>query len=337
MIKNFAIIGCGHIGQRHVQRINENPLGRIIGVYDNDLEILANFSKLNNLHAYSSLQDLLADSNIDVVNICTPNGTHADLAIKVLESGKNVVVEKPMAISVESAKEMQEIATKTGLKLFVVKQNRYNPPVRAVRDLIKTGKLGKVFMVSVNCYWNRNDDYYLQSPWRGTKDLDGGVLYTQFSHFIDILYYLFGEIQNVNGKVQNATHKELIEFEDSGVFSFEFKNEGIGNLAFTTSAFKQNMEGSISIFAENATIKIGGKYLNTIDYQVTDGFDIQNIPNSSPANNYGFYEGSMSNHDMVIHNVIETLNEREEIMTNGYEGLKVVEMISQFYAASNKS
>jgi len=334
MIKNFAIIGCGHIGQRHVKHIKAHALGNVIGVFDIDSKVLLSFSAKNKLKSYSSLNDLLNDPDIDVVNICTPNGTHAELAIQVLESGKNVVVEKPMSISVLSAQEMQNAALRTGLKLFVVKQNRYNPPVSAVKRLIDQNKLGKTLMVSVNCFWNRNANYYQQSPWRGTKELDGGALYTQFSHFVDILYYLFGEIKNVTGKVANTSHHGLIEFEDSGTFSFEFENGGIGNLAFTTSSYKQNMEGSITIFSENSTIKIGGKYLNTIDYQVTNGFNIEDVPASSPANNYGFYEGSMSNHDMVINNVIETLNGRQEVMTNGYEGLKVVEMISQFYDAS---
>jgi predicted dehydrogenase len=331
MKKNFAIICCGHISNRHVEHIKKHKQGEISGVYDSDAAVLKAFAIKHSLLAYSTLEALLADANVDVVNVCTPNGTHSDVAIEVLKAGKNVVVEKPMAITNDSAREMEKIADQSGLKMFVVKQNRYNPPVSRVKSLIENGTLGKILMVSVNCYWNRNANYYLQSPWRGTKKLDGGTLFTQFSHFVDIIYYLFGEISNVNGVVGNVSHQDLIEFEDSGSFSFELKEGGIGNFCFTTSAYEQNMEGSITIFAENATIKIGGKYLNTIDYQVTNGFDITDIPNSSPANNYGFYEGSMSNHDKVIDNVIETLNGREEIKTSAKEGRKVVEMISQFY------
>ena len=335
MKKTFVIIGCGHIAKRHVTHIKNHPLGELVGAYDINQDVLTEFAAKHGVKAYPSLESLLTDRAIDVVNICTPNGTHANLAIKVMRSGKNVVVEKPMSISVDTAKEMEAVAIETGVKMFVVKQNRYNPPVARVKDLIANKKLGKVLMVSVNCYWNRNAGYYLQSPWRGTRALDGGTLYTQFSHFIDIIYYLFGEISNVNGVVKNVSHQDLIEFEDSGSFSFEFANGGIGNFSFTTSSYQQNMEGSITIFAENATIKIGGKYLNTIDYQVTDGFDITDIPTSSPANNYGFYEGSMSNHDKVINNVIETLYGREEVMTSAYEGRKVVEIISQFYKGAN--
>jgi predicted dehydrogenase len=336
MKKKFAIIGCGHIAHRHVKHIDNHNLGELVGVFDTDKEQLAEFSKSHGVMAYSTLMELLNDQSIDVVNVCTPNGTHSELAIEVLNSGKNVVVEKPMAITVESAIKMQEAASVANKTLFVVKQNRYNPPVKAVKELIDSKKLGNPLMVSVNCFWNRNENYYKQSPWRGTKELDGGTLFTQFSHFVDILFYLFGEIEDVQGVIGNMAHKGMIEFEDSGVFSFNFINGGLGNLSFTTASYNQNMEGSITIFAENATIKIGGKYLNTIDYQVTDGFDLSDIPVSSPANNYGFYEGSMSNHDKVMDNVIEALNGREEVMTNGLEGLKVVEMITQFYDAAKK-
>ncbi len=331
MKKSFAIIGCGHIANRHVEHIRNHPLGELVGVYDINTDVLQAFAAKHQVKAYSSEAELLRAKEVDVVNICTPNGSHSDIAIRVMEAGKNLVVEKPMAITAQSALEMEKVAEATGKEMFVVKQNRYNPPVKEVKRLIENGKLGKVLMVSVNCYWNRNANYYEQSSWRGTKELDGGTLYTQFSHFVDILYYLFGEIENVNGIVKNLSHQNLIEFEDSGSFSFEFVEGGMGNFAFTTSAFQKNMEGSITIFSENATIKIGGKYLNTIDYQVTDGFDIQDIPISSPANNYGFYEGSMSNHDKVIDNVIEVLNGRAKVMTSAKQGRKVVEMIGQFY------
>lgn len=332
MKKSFAIIGCGHIAHRHVMHIDNHPLGELVGVYDIDPTVASVFSAKHSVRHFSTLEELLDSSDIDVVNICTPNGTHAELATKVMKSGKHVVVEKPMSITAESAIKMEKVAKEEEVNLFVVKQNRYNPPVKAVKQLINKGNLGKLLMVSVNCYWNRNANYYQQSPWRGTKELDGGTLYTQFSHFVDILFYLFGEIDKVSGMVKNVSHQNLIEFEDSGTFSFEFKDGGIGNLVFTTSAYKQNMEGSITIFAENATIKVGGKYLNTIDYQVTDGFDIKDIPISSPSNNYGFYEGSMSNHDKVIDNVIEVLNDRAEIMTSANEGRKVVEMIGKLYS-----
>jgi len=270
-----------------------------------------------------------------MVVVCTPNGTHAKLAIEALKAGKHVLVEKPMATSYEDARHMYEVAELMGKALYIVKQNRYNPPVQAVKQLIDAGRLGTVNMVTLNCFWNRNEAYYTSSDWKGTKALDGGVLYTQFSHFIDILYYLFGEIEQVTGRMMNLGHQDLTEIEDSGSFNFQLKAGGLGSLSFTTCAYNQNMEGSVTIFAEQGTIKIGGKYLNTIDYQQTEGFDIKHLPASSPANNYGFYQGSMSNHDKVIHNVIQALHGKEPIMTSARDGLAVIKMIDQFYEAAS--
>lgn len=335
MKKVFAIVGCGHIAHRHIKHIQAHTLGEIAGVFDIDSSRMTEMEDKYGVSSYDSYANLLLDDTVDVVSICTPNGTHAELAIQAMKAGKNVLVEKPMATALADAAQMEQVANEQQVKLFVVKQNRYNPPVREVKERINANQLGQPLLVVVNCFWNRNEAYYQQSNWRGTKDLDGGTLYTQFSHFVDILYYLFGEITDVQGRVSNVAHEGLIEFEDTGAFSFKFKNGGMGSLTYTTASYEQNMEGSITIFSENATIKIGGKYLNTIDYQVTNGFDIENIPLSSPANNYGFYEGSMSNHAEVIDNVIETLNGRQEIMTNGHEGMKVVEMIDQFYKAAN--
>jgi UDP-N-acetyl-2-amino-2-deoxyglucuronate dehydrogenase len=217
----------------------------------------------------------------------------------------------------------------------VVKQNRFNPPVQAVKQLIEDKRLGRIFSIAVNCYWNRNDWYYKSSDWKGKKALDGGTLFTQFSHFIDVIYYLLGDMQILHAQMANVNHRGLIEFEDTGVVSFLLKESNApGVLHYTTAAFQQNMEGSITIFAENATIKIGGKYLNTIEYQATNGFDISDLPTSGPPNLYGEYEGSMSNHDKVIDNVIRSVEGKVEIMTNAYDGLKTVEIIENIYQSA---
>jgi predicted dehydrogenase len=206
--------------------------------------------------------------------------------------------------------------------------------VQALKSLIDKQLLGEIFMVAVDCYWNRNNEYYFNSNWKGKKSLDGGTLYNQFSHFIDLFYYLFGDIENIQGMIKNVNHKGLIEFEDSGVFTFNFKSGALGSMNFTTAAFEKNMEGSITVFAENASIKLGGQYLNKIDYQRTRGFDITNLPESGPSNVYGYYQGSMSNHDKVIANVVDTLNGKSAAMTSAEDGLKVVDIIERMYAAA---
>ncbi|MDR9487298.1 Gfo/Idh/MocA family oxidoreductase [Salibacter sp.] len=329
----FGIMGCGYIAQRHLKHIIDHPGATAVGLYDTFNDAAQSLENEYQVPCYTSL-DAFLGSDCDMVVICTPNGTHADLAIKAMKAGKHVLVEKPMATSVQDAQKMVDTAKELNRFLYVVKQNRYNPPVQAVKKIIDNNKLGELQLVSLNCYWNRNEAYYKNSDWKGTKKLDGGVLYTQFSHFIDILYYFFGDIDGVNGYIGNLGHHNLIEFEDTGSFNFKVKSGGVGNMSVSTCAFNQNMEGSITIIADNGTIKIGGKYLNTIDYQQTDGFDIKHLPQSSPANNYGFYQGSMSNHDKVIDNVVEALNGEAEIMTTADDGLQVVKMIDQFYKSA---
>jgi len=328
----FAIIGCGYVAQRHAKHINNCAEATLIGVYDINKDKTNQFAQQFNTNSFASPTNLLANPQIDIVSVCTPNGHHHIATIQALNAGKHVLVEKPMSIKKAWCEQMINTALAKSKQLFVVKQNRFNPPVQAVKQLLNNNKLGNIFSVSVNCFWNRNAQYYQQSQWRGTKAQDGGTLYTQFSHFIDIIYYLFGDVEIENGIVKNLNHQNLIEFEDTGQVIFKLKeHNALGNLSYTTAAYQQNMEGSITIFAENATIKIGGQYLNTIDYQCTNGFDIENIETSNQANNYGFYQGSMSNHNQVINNVVGALKGREPIMTNAYQGLKVVEIIENIY------
>ena len=329
----FGLIGYGKIGERHVEHIIAHPEAQLHSIFDIKADRLNLFrNKYKGIQTYDSLKGILSDPAIDIITICTPNSTHADIAIAAMKAGKHVLVEKPMAISKVDCEGMIHIALKTGKSLFVVKQNRFNPPVQAVKKLVDEKKLGKILSVSVNCYWNRNEWYYKSSDWKGKKAFDGGTLFTQFSHFIDVSYYLLGDMQILHAQMANVSHKGMIEFEDTGIVSFLLKDSHApGVLHYTTSAFQKNMEGSITIFAENATIKIGGKYLNTIDYQSTSGFDITDLPAGAASNNYGDYEGSMSNHDKVIDNVIQSLNGKVEIMTNAYDGLKTVEIIENIY------
>ena len=329
----FGIIGCGYIGNRHAKHITENQEAQLVAAYDVKTESREVFQKNYNLPATGSLDELLKRDDIDVVSICTPNGNHFASALSALEAGKNVLIEKPMTLHKDDAEQLIYTGLKNNKQIFVVKQNRFNPPVQHVKSLMEDGRLGKIYFIVVNCYWNRNNEYYSKSDWKGKRLEDGGTLFTQFSHFVDIAYYLFGdiELETISGVMKNVCHGDLIEFEDTGAFTFKFKGGALGSLNYTTASFKQNMEGSITVFAENATIKIGGQYLNTLEYQKTNGFDNFDLPESKPANDYGFYQGSMSNHDKIISNVVDALLGKGQIMTNAVEGMKVVEIIERMY------
>lgn len=336
MTIRFGIIGCGYIGNRHAKHISEHQEAKLVSAFDIDATATAALTGNYKIQPASSLSELLQNPEIDIISVCTPNGNHFETALAVLNAGKHVIIEKPMTLKREQAEGLINVALRSNRQLYVVKQNRFNPPVQAVKKLVDEGKLGKIYYVVINCYWNRNKEYYLHSKWKGTKELDGGTLFTQFSHFVDISYYLFGDIENINGVVKNLAHDKLIEFEDTGSFTYSYLSGALGSLNYTTASYEQNMEGSITVFAENATIKIGGEYLNTLEYQRTAGFDVKDLQESGPANEYGFYQGSMSNHDKVIANVIDALNGRASIMTNALDGMKVVDIIERMYKAARQ-
>lgn len=328
----FAIVGCGRIAQRHAEHINNQ--GTLIAVCDVVKQRADDMAAKYGAHAYYDIKDLLAnEKNIDVVSICSPNGLHSTHSIQALKAGFNVLCEKPMATSVHDCGEMIKVAEQANKRLFAIKQNRFNPPVAAVKKAIDEGRLGKIYSVQLSCFWNRNPDYYANS-WKGTKDMDGGTLYTQFSHFIDLLYWLVGDIKNVSTYMANYSHKDIIEFEDTGVAIVEFYNGAIGTVNYTVNSYEKNMEGSLTIFAEKGTVKIGGQYLNELEYQNIKDYRIDNLPEGNKANNYGSYQGSMSNHDNVYENLIDVLTNNASISTSAFEGLKTVEIIDKMYSAA---
>jgi predicted dehydrogenase len=330
MPTNFAIAGCGRISQRHAKQIAR--IGNVKAVCDIIPERANILAAEYEATPYYSLDALLtAEKELDVVSICTPNGLHAEHAIKALKASINVLCEKPLCINVSDGNIMIAEATKSGKKLFVVKQNRYNPPINFLKELIANNPLGKIFSFQVNCFWNRPPTYY--SEWKGTKDLDGGTLFTQFSHFIDLIYWLLGDVESIKSLTGNFAHPS-IEFEDTGVILFEMKSGAIGSMNYTVNSFNKNMEGSVAIFAENGTIKIGGEYLNELEYFNVAGMDAPVLPKGNPANGYGFYQGSMSNHDKVYENLIKALKDPTHLFASASEGLKTVEIIEKIYNAN---
>jgi len=328
----FIIIGCGRIAQRHAEHINN--LAQLVAVCDVEIEKANILATKYNATAYQNLDEMLAQhQDVDLVAICSPNGLHAEHAIKALKAGFHVLCEKPMAISVKDCGEMIKVSEQCNKRLFAIKQNRFNPPVVAVKEAIDNGYLGKIFSIQLNCFWNRNNDYYHNS-WKGTKDLDGGTLYTQFSHFIDLVYWMIGDVKRAYALTSNFAHKDIIEFEDSGVIALEFDNGAIGGINYTVNSFQKNMEGSLTIFGEKGTVKIGGQYLNELEYQNIEGFVIEDLPEGNKPNNYGNYVGSMSNHEKVYKNVINVLLYGDSIATNSFEGLKTVEIIDKIYQSA---
>jgi UDP-N-acetyl-2-amino-2-deoxyglucuronate dehydrogenase len=326
----FAIVGCGRIANRHAEHVGK--FGRLVATCDSVLERAEKMAAPHGALVFDSLESMLAvASDIDVVSVCSPNGLHAQHTIAALQAGCHVLCEKPMALTADDCGAMIQAAERANRRLFVVKQNRFNPPVAALKKVIDDGRLGRIFSVQLNCFWNRRPDYYLNDPWKGTADLDGGCLYTQFSHFIDLLYWMAGDVVAAHAFADNFCHQETVDFEDAGVVALRFRSGALGSIHFTINSYQKNMEGSLTIFAEKGTVKIGGQYLNELEYQQIQDFEISGLAPGKPANQYGHYVGSMSNHDEVYANLVDVLQHGGVIATNGYEGLKTVEIIEKIY------
>jgi UDP-N-acetyl-2-amino-2-deoxyglucuronate dehydrogenase len=330
---NIAVLGVGHIGIQHVKHANN--LGNLVAVCDIKQDKATVVAEQYKCKSYFSIDELLAnEKNLDLMAVCTPNGLHTEHTIKALKAGCNVLCEKPMATTVRDCERMIHTAEETNRRLFIVKQNRFNPPVKAVKKVIEEGKLGNILNVQVNCFWNRNREYYTGSDWRGKLTMDGGTLFTQYSHFIDLLYWFVGDVEEVRAFTENYLHKDVVEFEDTGVVVLRFANGALGTINFTIDSFGKNMEGSITLFGEKGTVKVGGQYLNLLEYQSIDGYEITGLEPGNPPNTYGMHKGSMSNHDKVYQNVIDVLVHGGSITTDLLDGLKTVQIIEKIYKAA---
>ena len=329
----FVVIGCGHIGKRHATMIQANPEAELVALVDIKEKSTLNVAHFEVPFFNDIAQLLAADLAFDVVNIAVPNGLHASLANSILASGRDVVIEKPMALSSSDAAQVIELAREKDRNIFVVMQNRYSPPVAWLKEVVSSGILGKLYMVQISCYWNRDQRYYQKDSWHGTKVLDGGTLFTQFSHFIDIMYWLFGDIVNINTRLYDFNHQGTTEFEDSGVVQFDFLKEGVGTINFSTSVWDKNLESSITIIAEKGSVKIGGQYMDRVECCHIEGYEMPELPPSQPGNDYGAYKGSAANHNFLIQNVIDVLNNDGIVTTTPEEGLAVVHLIERIYAS----
>jgi len=327
----MAVIGLGGIGKRHVAVIDAEPNTELVAICDIDKDKCDSINQhYGPVAVYLDYKLLLQESNADLISIATPHGLHAEMSINCLKAGKHALVEKPMALNTEDCDQMIKKAEESGKKLFVIKQNRFNIPIKLVKTAIDECRLGKIFMVQCNVMWNRHNEYYSLSDWRGKKKLEGGALHTQVSHFLDLMIWWFGDL--VEAKTIVATLNHDIEIEDAGVSALKFQTGVIGSLFWTTNVYNINYEGSITIIGEKGTIKVGGKYLNKIEY-----WDVQSHPLPTDIefedkpNNYGKYQGTSSNHDKLLNEVVGFFNKGRKGIVEGPEGKKTIDAIELIY------
>ncbi len=317
----FGILGCGYIGQKHAKHIVENTDCELVALYDvaeND------WTKSQNISFFTNQDAFFQQKDIDVICICTPNAFHAEQAITSIKAGKHVVIEKPMGLTKAECEQVIFTALNHQKQVFVVMQNRYAATAQWLKKTIESGAIGKIFMVEINAYWNRDERYY-KGDWHGKKDIDGGTLFTQFSHFIDTIYWVFGDIKNISSRFFNFNHHSQIEFEDSGFINFDLEKGGIGVFNYSTSVWDKNLESTLTIIGENGSLKISGQYMNELSF-----CHIKNV--KIPV----FEQNSNDNHRFIIQNVVESIKGKSDIATNALEGMKVVEMIERIYACKSQ-
>ncbi|MBA2746708.1 MAG: Gfo/Idh/MocA family oxidoreductase [Flavisolibacter sp.] len=323
----FAIIGCGRISRRHAENIQR--IGHLRAVCDIIPEKASELANEFGCKSYHTIEDLLLNEpDIHIVSVCTPNGFHAEHAIKSLQAGKHVLCEKPLCITAAAAWQLIETEKFCRRKLFVVKSNRYNPITRELKNLVQNQKLGKIYSFHLSCIWNRPPEYY--HDWHGKLFPDGGTLYTQFSHYIDAIIWLFGDLRAAKGFKTNAAHQESIEFEDTGVATLAMKNGAIGSIHWSVNSFLSNHEIALTVVAEKGTIRVGGPYMNEVQYLVAEHDAVfETVRNAS--NHYNNYQGSMSNHNEVYDHLIKALEHSGDDFANAYDGLRTVEAIEKIY------
>jgi UDP-N-acetyl-2-amino-2-deoxyglucuronate dehydrogenase len=331
-IVKFVVAGCGHIGKRHAEMIVRNPEAELVAMIDTNPAMEAEVKEKFNVPFFTSLEAFFASGlKTDAVTVATPNGVHASLSIQALENSCHVIIEKPMALTKADCEKIIFKSLQMSKMVFVVKQNRYSPPSKWLKEVVEKKIIGDVLMVQTNCYWNRDERYYKKGGWKGSRELDGGTLFTQFSHFVDIMYWVFGDVKNIKANFANFNHQSTIEFEDSGMVVFDFINGGMGVINYSTSVWDKNMESSMTVVGTKGSLKIGGQYMNEVEYCHIENYTLPQLAETNPPNDYGPYKGSAANHHYVIENVVDTLLGRGKIDTNALEGLKVVDIIERIY------
>ena len=326
----FALVGCGRIAPKHAETIaNRIKSAKLIAVCDIDTNKSEAFGKKYSVPFFADYNEMLTKvgNKIDVINILTPSGYHAKHTIELVKYGKHIVVEKPMALTLDDADGMIKACDAAGVKLFVVKQNRYNLPVKKLREAIDEGRFGKLVLGTVRVRWSRDQRYYDQDAWRGTWKLDGGVLANQASHHIDLLEWMLGEVDSVSAK--SATQLVDIETEDTAIAILKFRNGALGIIEATTACRPRDLEGSISILGEKGSVVIGGFAVNelqTWDFcdSVSEGGVLSEF-SCNPDSVYGF------GHVEYLADVVESIKSGKRALVDGLEGRKSLELITAIY------
>ena len=328
---NIGLVGCGRIADNHLQAIIEHHDNlRLTAICEPNVDILNTVCDKYGAELYDNIDDLLRHSNTDLIILCTPSGLHAAQTIKVAQSGRHVLTEKPMATRWQDAVNMVRACDAHRVRLFVIKQNRLNATMQLLKQAIDRGRFGKIYMANVNVFWTRLQEYYDQARWRGTWEFDGGAFMNQASHYVDLMHWLLGPIESVQAIM--ATLARNIQSEDSGVLNIRWRSGALGSMNVTMLTYPQNFEGSITILGERGTVRIGGVAVNEIQHwEFADlAAEDEQITAASYQTNsvYGF------GHSIYYANLIKSLQGLAHPLVDGHEGLSSFEVLIAAYRAA---
>jgi UDP-N-acetyl-2-amino-2-deoxyglucuronate dehydrogenase len=325
-----AFSGCGRISKNHFEAIDKINGLELAAVCDLDPERATKAGTEWKVPHFTSYEKMLAESKADLVTIATPSGLHPAQGVAAAAAGLHVVTEKPMAISLTGADELVKACDQAGVHLFVVKQNRLNPPVQLLKRAVDRGRFGRIYMASCTVHWARPQEYYDQAPWRGTWEFDGGAFMNQASHYVDLIQWLMGPVESVMAKT--ATLARKIETEDSGVAILKFRSGALGMIQVTMLAYPRNLEGSLTLLGEKGSAKIGGTAVNKIEHwqfaEYDDDDKLVELAETNPPNVYGL------GHEGYYRNVLSVLRGEAKPDTDGRAGRKSLELILGIYESA---
>ena len=337
LIKNrkirFGLVGCGRIAQNNFSAIEQHKKNaELVSICDVDKNALDDAEKKTGATPFNSLNSMLKESDVDVVILTTPSGFHSAQTIQVAEAGKSVITEKPMATKWKDAKSMVKACDDNGVRLFVVKQNRYNRTLQFLKTALEKNRFGKIYMVNLNVFWTRPQSYYDQGDWRGTLDLDGGAFMNQASHYVDLINYLIGPLESL--QAYTATLGRDIEAEDTGVISMKWRNGALGTMNVTMLTYPKNFEGSITVLGEKGSVRIGGVAVNEIQHWEFE--DVEKDDEKIEEANYKTTSVYGYGHPLYYENIIDVMRGKAAPKTDGREGLKSLEVIIAAYLSSRE-
>ncbi|HEY5060532.1 MAG TPA: Gfo/Idh/MocA family oxidoreductase, partial [Gemmatimonadaceae bacterium] len=326
----IGLVGCGRISTNHFDALRKVDGLTLTAVCDIDKDRAARAGEEQDVIAYHSLDELLRAPNVDLVTICTPSGMHSAQGVAAARAGKHVVTEKPMSLTLAQADDLVRACDTAGVHLFVVKQNRLNPPVQLLRRAVDKGRFGRIYMANVTVRWQRPQEYYEAEPWRGTWEFDGGAIMNQASHYVDLMQWLVGPVESIMAKT--ATQARRIEAEDSGIAILKFRSGALGVIEVNVLTYPRNLEGSITILGEKGSVKIGGTAVNRVEHWSFADYDdddkLVDSASTTPPNVYGF------GHEGYYRNVLSVLRGQAKPETDGRAGRKSLELILGIYESA---